>query len=170
LNHRTCAPKIGGMQSAAIAAVTVTVMVLLVATPTAFGTPRDADLTAALAFWHSKHCERSAKLDASMWEHGARFNALFGNCRAADGHDQHVYFFDHGRLVGSDGLGTSSEVLGLWRDRTTFAFMYVLYRPIDALCCPTGGGAIVRFRWNGRRFQPLDKPPPRQNGTVPRGR
>jgi len=40
----------------------------------------------------------------------------------------------------------------------------------DALCCPTGGDKIVRFRWTGKRFRALDRPPPRQNGTVPLGR
>jgi hypothetical protein len=48
--------------------------------------------------------------------------------------------------------------------------MYVLYRRQDPLCCPTGGGKIVRFRWNGRRFRALDRSPPRQNGNVPLGR
>jgi hypothetical protein len=105
-----------------------------------------------------------------MWVHDSRFNALYGNCRAVDGHDQHLYFFDLGRYVGSDGLGRSNEIVGLWRDDRTFAFLYVLYRPDDALCCPTGGGRIVRFRWNGKRFRALDRPPPRQNGNVPLGR
>ncbi len=133
-------------------------------------TTRDRNLAAALAFWRSKGCEPWAKPDTSMWVHGSRFNALFGNCRAGDGHDQHLYFFDRGRFVGTDGLGTSSEILGLWRDDRTFAFMYVLYRPKDALCCPTGGGKIVRFRWSGKRFRALDRPPPRQSGKVPLGR
>ena len=105
-----------------------------------------------------------------MWEGGSRFNALFGNCRAQDGHDQHVYFFERGKFVGTDGLGASSQVIGIWRDNVTFAFLYVLYRPADALCCPTGGGTIVRFRWEGARFRRLDSVPPRQNGRLPLGR
>jgi len=133
-------------------------------------TKKDRDLAAALAFWRSRGCEPWAKPDTSMWMHGWRFNAVFGNCRAEDGHDQHLYFFDRARFVGTDGLGTSSEILGLWRNDTTLAFMYVLYRPQDALCCPTGGGKVVRFRWNGRRFRALDRPPPRQDGKVPLGR
>jgi hypothetical protein len=49
----------------------------------------------------------------------------------------------------------------LWRDDTTIALMYVLYRNSDALCCPTGGGKIVRFHWNGSRLVALDRIPPR---------
>jgi LppP/LprE lipoprotein len=145
-------------------------LVLVTAGSLVGATTKDRNLAAALAFWRSKGCQPWAKPDTSMWERGWRFNSLFGNCRAGDGHDQHVYFFDRARFVGSDGLGTSSEILGLWRDDRTFAFMYVLYRPQDPLCCPTGGGAIVRLRWNGSRFRALDQPPPRQNGKVPLGR
>ena len=38
--------------------------------------------------------------------------------------------------------------------------MYVLYRQADADCCATGGGAIVRFRLNGKRARRLDPLPP----------
>src|SRR5262249_46377675 len=108
---------------------------------------------AAVRLWHSKGCHAP---DTSMWIRGWRFNALFGSCRAADGHDQRVWFFDRGRFVGTGGSGWSNEVLGVWRADTTLAFIYVLYRRNDPLCCPTGGGEIVRFRWTGRRFKPLD--------------
>jgi hypothetical protein len=120
-------------------------------------------LGAALAYWHSRKCEYPP--DRGLWIPGFRFNVLYGNCRAADGHDQHVFFFDRGRFVGTDGLGTSAAVLGMWRDDTRFAFMYVIYKPSDALCCPTGGGRIVRFRWDGRRFHRLDPAPPRLTST-----
>jgi hypothetical protein len=150
--------------------VSLALLVLATAAPGLSATTRDRNLAAALAFWRSKGCRPWAKPDQSMWIHGWRFNVLFGNCRAEDGHDQHVYFFDRGASAGSDGLGTSSEVLGIWRDDKTFAFMYVLYRRHDSLCCPTGGDKIVRFRWNGKRFRALDKPPPRQRGNFPLGR
>lgn len=140
---------------------------LALGTSASAATGKNRALTTAVKRWHTKGC---APPDTSMWVHGSRFNSLYGNCLAGDGHDQHVWFFDHGRFVGTDGLGTSSEVIGLWRDGTTFAFLYVLYRRQDALCCPTGGGKVVRFRWNGKRFRALDRPPPRQNGRIPVGR
>jgi hypothetical protein len=105
-------------------------------------TQKDRALATALVFWHSKKCDQPP--DQSMWTHGWRFNALFGNCRGGDG----------------------AEVFGLWRDDKTFAFMYVIYKPQDALCCPTGGGEIVRYKWNGRQFQALDRAPPRRTNTT----
>jgi hypothetical protein len=122
-------------------------------------------LDAALAFWHGRKCVDPPSRE--MWIADFRFNVLYGNCRAADGHDQHVFFFDRGRFVGSDGLGTSSEVIALWRDDRRFAFMYVIYKPSDPLCCPTGGGRIVRFRWDGSRFRAVDPTPPRATTTRP---
>jgi LppP/LprE lipoprotein len=96
-----------------------------------------------------------------MWISVFRFNALYGDCGGGDGRDQHVWFFVGKRLVGTDAPNSSHEVIGLWRDDTTMAFLYVLYRPSDPECCPTGGGTIVRFRWNGKRVVRLDPLPPR---------
>jgi len=105
-----------------------------------------------------------------MWVHGWRFNALYGDCGGGDGRDQHVWFFVGHRFVGTDAPHSSREIIGVWRNLDTLAFLYVLYGRTDAMCCPTGGGTIVRFRWNGRRFVPLDKLPPRQQGNVAAGR
>jgi hypothetical protein len=129
---------------------------------------KDAALTQAVAFWHAHHCEPAP--DETMWEHGWRFNVLYGDCGGGDGHDQHVYFFDRGRFIGTDGLGTSSGIIGMWRDLDTIAFMYVLYRRHDPLCCATGGGAIVRYRFTGTAVKRLDPVPPRQLGKVALGR
>ena len=76
---------------------------------------------------------------------GWRFNALYGNCLAGDGRDQHIWFFDGGHLIGMDTRepDSSKEIIGLWRDEDTIAFMYVLFRSADTNCCPTGGGEIV---------------------------
>jgi hypothetical protein len=147
-----------------VAALVVLVAVCGVISGSASALPqKDRALSQALAFWRSKKCVEAP--DQTIWIHGWRFNALFGNCRGGDGHDQHVYFFDRGRSIGTDGLGTSAEVFGLWRDDRTFAFMYVIYKPQDGLCCPTGGGKIVRFKWNGKQFRALDSPPPRRTNT-----
>jgi hypothetical protein len=94
-----------------------------------------------------------------MWVHGARFNALYGNCRAADGRDQHIWFFAPHRFIGTDARTSSREIVGLWRDDKTIAFMYVLYRARDPNCCPTGGGKIVRFRLSGTVVRVLDAIP-----------
>ena len=65
-----------------------------------------------------------------MWMAGQRFNALYGNCLAGDGRDQHIWFFSGGRFIGSDTRepDSSKDIIGLWRTGDTIAFMYVLYR------------------------------------------
>lgn len=45
---------------------------------------------------------------------GWRFNALYGNCRAADGHNQRIWFFVGARFVGTDSPKSSAEIVGLW--------------------------------------------------------
>jgi len=103
-----------------------------------------------------------------MWVNGWMFNALDGNCQAGDGHDQHVWFFAGHRFVRTDASRSSAEIIGVWRDEDTIAVLYVLYRHNDALCCPTGGGRIVRFRWTGARVVALDAVPPwRTSASAP---
>jgi len=91
--------------------------------------------------------------------HGARFNALYGNCRAGDGRDQHVWFFVGHRFAGTAALTASRDIVGLWRDDRTIAFLYVLHRARDPNCCPTGGGKVVRFRLGGSSVRVLDALP-----------
>jgi len=103
---------------------------------------RSSDLTKAMAFM-KKQCPGGQRdISARMWAAGWRFNALYGNCLAEDGTDGHIWFFDHGRFIGRDAPTPSHEIIGLWRNDRTIAFMYVLYRQSDANCCATGGGAI----------------------------
>jgi hypothetical protein len=137
-------------------------LVALLLAPAAGSANVDHDLTAALAFVNARCPAAYREISKTMWMQGARFNALYGNCRAGDGHDQHVWFFAGGRFVGTDATHPSPRIFGLWRTGDTLAFMYVLYRPRDSNCCATGGGKIVRFRWTGRRVDPLDAVPPRR--------
>lgn len=119
----------------------------------------DHDLAAALAYVKARCPTYWRVVNRSEWERGWTFNALYGSCLAGDGGDQHIWFFAHGRFVGKDVKGSSSGIIGMWRDDRTIAFMYVLYRPGEAMCCPTGGGKIVRFRWTGRAVKALDSIP-----------
>ena len=132
----------------------------------------DPNLARAMAFVRAKGCYSQ---DTSMWMKGWRFNALYGNCRAGDGRDQHVWFFTGGRFIGNDTptstkeWNSSREIIGVWRDLDTIAFIYVLYRPSDAMCCPRGGGRIVRFQYAKGQVAALDPIPPRvSNRTVGR--
>lgn len=120
----------------------------------------DPNLARAQAFVAHRCAKGTRPYDSTMWMHGWSFNALLGDCGGGDGHDQHVWFFSGHRFVGTDAPRSSAEIIGLWRDGQTMAFLYVLSRPGDALCCATGGGTVVRFRWTGKRVVALDKLPP----------
>ena len=123
----------------------------------AAGSPaKDPALTHAVAYWRSKCASAPSEV---MWMKSFPFDVLYGNCNAGDGTDQRVFFFDGGRFVGTDGLGSSRGIIGLWRDSNTIAFMYVLYRPGDPNCCATGGGAIVRYRLANGHVRRLDPAP-----------
>jgi LppP/LprE lipoprotein len=124
----------------------------------------DRNQQAALAFV-SHRCAPSSTRDATLWVSGWVFNPLFGDCSGGDGHDQHVWFFAGKRFVGRDAPTSSAEIIGLWRDSNVTAFLYVLYRPSDALCCPTGGGRVVRFRVTATRVVRLD-PLPRRSAIA----
>lgn len=125
---------------------------------------RNFELAQALV---AHRCNKGSVRDTTMWMHGWRFNALFGDCGGGDGHDQHIWFFVGHRFVGADAPRSSAEIVALWRDDRRMGFLYVLYRASDALCCPTGGGTVVRFRWTGKRLVRLD-PLPRRTATASR--
>jgi hypothetical protein len=149
------------------AVVAIACVFALAGTTTGSATTRDRHLAQALAFVR-RHCPYAP--DTTMWMHGWSFNALSGNCAAGDGRDQRVWFFVGGRFVGNDSRTSSKDIVGVWRDGNTIAFLYVLYRRADSNCCPTGGGKIVRFRWNAHRVIRLDALPARQLGNVAIGR
>lgn len=98
-----------------------------------------------------------------MWiaDSGFHFNALYGDCGGGDGRDQRIWFFRGSHLVGNDAKRSSGDIIGDWRNLDTLAFLYVLYRPTDPDCCPSGGAASVRYRWNGTKVVRLDPLPPR---------
>ncbi len=126
---------------------------------------RGQDLSKALAFVQKQCPGGQRTISSRMWQSGWRFNALYGNCLADDGTDQHVWFFDRDRFIGKDAPTPSHEILGLWRNDRTIAVLYVLYRQSDANCCATGGGAVVRFRLLGKRLHRLDPLPRRAHAA-----
>src|SRR5512132_898916 len=127
-------------------------------------TPR-GNLHAAEAFV-TRHCNPGSVRSTQMWQIGWSFNALYGDCGGGDGHDQRIWFFVGSRFVGHDPPASSAGIIGLWRQGATMAFLYVLYRANDPLCCATGGGKIVRYRWTGRSVVRLDSIPPRRTSAV----
>jgi hypothetical protein len=97
----------------------------------------------------------------STWEDFFAFNVLIGTYRqSADGYNKRAFFFLGDRYLGADARRPSAQVREVWRDDRTIALLYVLYRRSDALCCPTAGGAIVRFDLRGLRAVARDRIPP----------
>jgi len=121
---------------------------------------RSSNLSKAMAFVEHQCPGRQRSVSTQMWTAYSKFNALYGNCLDPGGVSQHIWFFDGGRFVGRDARLSSGHIIGLWRANNALAFMYVLYRRADADCCATGGGAIVRFLWTGKRVKRLDPLPP----------
>ena len=79
--------------------------------------------------------------------------------QSADGYSQQAFFFVKGRFVGTDVAGTSAGIQLAWRNNTTIALSYSVYKGNEPMCCPTGGAMIVRYRWTGTKVKPLDPVP-----------
>jgi LppP/LprE lipoprotein len=96
------------------------------------------------------------------WDPTFKLNVLIGrSAQSGDGYNVRAFFFLGRRYLGTDASAPSASLQEMWRDDKTIALLYILYRANDPNCCPTGGGKIVRFRWNGSRLVALDRIPPR---------
>ncbi len=78
---------------------------------------------------------------------------------SADGHPQRAFFFHRGALIGQDLPQASATIRWIWSTDRVVALQYDLYKPGDPMCCPTAGGATVRYQWNGSSVTPLDPIP-----------
>jgi LppP/LprE lipoprotein len=85
---------------------------------------------------------------------------------SADARTQQAFFFVGDRFIGTDTADPSAgiSVAGQSGDEVTLA--YELYKPSDALCCPSGGMAQVAYRWTGTRLQPQGAIPPSASGAA----
>jgi hypothetical protein len=79
---------------------------------------------------------------------------------SADATAQRAFFFADGRFIGPDSASDSAGIRVAFARPPVIALQYKLFNPKDPQCCPTGGSATVRYRWNGRRLVPLDRLPP----------
>jgi hypothetical protein len=102
-------------------------------------------------------------VDSRTWrpEPIFKLQVLIGTyCSSADGYNRRAFFFYGKRYLGTDTRDASRDSpQEVWRDDRTIALLYILYRRGEPNCCPTGGGRVVRFRWNGRRLVALDRIP-----------
>jgi LppP/LprE lipoprotein len=81
------------------------------------------------------------------------------------GHGQQAFFFVNGRYIGTDTSQPSAAVSVVSQADTEVTLAYPLYRNSDALCCPGGGHARVRFQLNNGKLVPLDPIPPLHSTT-----
>ncbi|MCL5961803.1 MAG: LppP/LprE family lipoprotein [Chloroflexi bacterium] len=108
--------------------------------------------------------------NTSTFNPGAILNVLIGTLTgSADGYNQLAFFFHSGNYLGTDTANPSAQVSVAWQTNDTVSLDYVLYRPNDPMCCPTGGGAHVRYFFDGTSLKPLD-PIPSDNWDAPLSR
>ncbi len=86
---------------------------------------------------------------------------------SADGYNRRAFFFFDDQYLGTDATEPSASVAIVWRNDTTIALQYSLYRSVDPMCCPTGGSVTIRFQWSGTRLEAIDAIP-LTTGTVSR--
>jgi hypothetical protein len=84
---------------------------------------------------------------------------------SGDGYGQQAFFFVNGRYIGTDASQPSATVRVVSQGDTEVTLSYPLYRKGDALCCPGGGQAKVRFQLNNGKLTALDPIPPLSSKT-----
>jgi hypothetical protein len=89
----------------------------------------------------------------------AELRVLIGRPAVDDAGPRRAFFFVDGEFIGHDSEAPSARLeLVRARDRSV-TLAYGLYAPGDRRCCPSGGRARVRFRWNGAALAPQDEIP-----------
>jgi hypothetical protein len=137
-------------------AAAVAALAALLSIPAAVAAPGDRAAAASVVK------RKGYTPDLKTWDGFFKLNVLIGTyARSADGYNKRAFFFLGRRYLGTDASAPSAALQEVWRDDRTIALLYILYRAADPNCCPTGGGKIVRFRWNGNRLVALDRIPPR---------
>jgi LppP/LprE lipoprotein len=100
----------------------------------------------------------SAQAPEATWRQSAVLHVIHANSTsAADSPGDWYFFFVDGKFVGQRYFTRASSSDAL--DEATFAVTYAVFRPDDAHCCPSGGTATVRFRWQAGHLTALDPMP-----------
>jgi hypothetical protein len=76
--------------------------------------PHQRSLRSAVRYVRAE-CGTIAEPNTSMWMNRAVFNPIYGNCKAGDGTDQHIWFFVGGRFVGTDASAVEVDHRSLAR-------------------------------------------------------
>jgi hypothetical protein len=70
------------------------------------------------------------------------------------GGQRRAFFFVGRRYIGNDTTTPSSKLRVGKQDKRSVTLVYSLWRRGDRACCPHGGTARVRFRWDGGQLRP----------------
>ena len=105
--------------------------------------------------------------DTSQYHPGQTLGVLVGtHTGSGDGYGQQAFFFVDGRYIGTDSSQPSATLRVVGQSDTQVTLAYPLYRPHDALCCPSGGEARVTFALDNGRLTPQQPIPPSSSQTA----
>ena len=70
------------------------------------------------------------------------------------GGQRRAFFFVGPRYIGNDATTPSAKLRVGKQDKRAVTLVYSVWRRGDRACCPHGGTARVRFRWEDGRLLP----------------
>jgi hypothetical protein len=106
-------------------------------------------------------------VELAAYKPGHTLRVLVGRPRQGMTPGLRAFFFVRGRSIGNDVLTGSLKLdVGRQRDREV-TLVYGLFAAGDKPCCPAGGDADVRFRWNGDELTPRDAIPAESRRIPP---
>jgi hypothetical protein len=94
--------------------------------------------------------------DPSQYHENQALRVIIGS---RTGDQEQAFFFVNSRYIGTDAKEPSANVRVISQSDTEVTLGYSLYRPGNALCCPAGGVAKVRFQLNNGLLTTLDPIP-----------
>jgi hypothetical protein len=116
-------------------------------------------LTGAEAILHARGFTAA---DPSEYHEDQALRVLIGS---RTGDQDQAFFFINGRFIGTDAKEPSGDLQVIAQSDTEVTLGYGLYRRGNALCCPAGGTAKVRFQLNNGLLTTLDPIPPVQSSS-----
>jgi LppP/LprE lipoprotein len=90
----------------------------------------------------------------------AELRVLLGLPGDDDDGPRRAFFFVAGNFIGYDSESASASLRVVRAGDRSVTLRYGLYVADDEPCCPSGGYARVRFRWDGAALVPVDQIPP----------
>ncbi len=103
---------------------------------------------------------------AAVWCDACPLHVIIGSRIGASEYDHRAFFFTE-HYLGTDTQAPSAQIAVISRTDDTVTLEYPLFNAGDGACCPTGGTADVRFRWDGTRLVPLDRIPDNRSPVAP---